>query len=423
MRPSPRLLSSLAIAYLGCRSSSAHQALDASNDANIEDRARDSASVETTDAAGSPDDAQGDVLGDTAAPSNGPQYALVGTYLGGISAFAINATSGALTRVVGSPFAAGARQYGIAVHPSGASVYATDLDGKLVDGYQLAPATGALTGAPGAHVQLADGSPVAIAIEPTGRFVYVASLGDNAIHGFSIDPQTGALSPVGQSPLVLSPFVPDGTVAVDPAGHFLYVTGLASGVRSFAIDSSSGALAEITGSPFGAAVVFRGAMVFHPSGRFMYNAGPALNAFRVDAQTGSLTPLPGSPVVQGVGSDPTATTVAIDPRGYFLYVVATFTVGPLADTVSGYAIDATTGALTPVPGSPFAAAPSPYSVAVDRDGRFLYVGNDDSGKVSAFSIDQTNGALVPVVGSPFQVPGIQPEIVTVRPVRGSDDTY
>jgi 6-phosphogluconolactonase len=308
------------------------------------------------------------------------------------------------------------------VHPSGASVYIIDLDRKLVDGYQLAPATGALTAVAGAHAQLADGSPVAIAIEPAGRFVYVASIGDNAIHGFSIDPQTGALSPVGQSPLVLSPNVPDGTLAVDPAGRFLYVTGR-NGVRSFAIDASSGALAEIAGSPFGAAVVFGGAMVFHPSGRFMYNAGPALNAFRVEAQTGSLTPLPGSPVVQGVGSDPTATTVAIDPQGRFLYVVATFTVGPLADTVSGYAIDATTGALTPVPGSPFAAAPSPYSVAVDRDGRFLYVGNDDSYEVSAFSIDQTNGALVPVVGSPFPAPGIQPEIVTIRPARGSDDRY
>jgi hypothetical protein len=53
-----------------------------------------------------------------AAPSIGRQYALVAAYLGGISAFAINPTSGALTTVVGSPFAAGARLYGIAVHPS-----------------------------------------------------------------------------------------------------------------------------------------------------------------------------------------------------------------------------------------------------------------------------------------------------------------
>ena len=416
MRATLRLLPALAVASIGCHSSSVRQAPDPSNsDGGLDGSARDSGSIETEDAAGAPGDAQRDDLDDTGAPSSGPQYALLGSYLGGISAFAITATSGALVTVAGSPFAAGARLYDIAVHPGGTFVYATDLDRKVVDGYQLAPATGALTGLAGAHVQLADGSPIAIAIEPTGRFVYVASIGDNAIHGFSIDPQTGALSPVGQSPLVLTPFVLSGTMAVEPAGRFLYVTGLSSGVRVFAIDASSGSLSEITGSPFGAGVVFRGGMAFHPTGRFMYNAGPALNGFQVDPETGALTPLAGSPVVQGVGSDPNATTVAIDPPGRFLYVVATFTTGPLADTVSGYAIDATTGALTPVPGSPFAAAPSPYSVAVDRDGRFLYVGNDDSYEVSAFAIDQTNGALVPVVGSPFSAPGIMPEIVTVKP--------
>jgi DNA-binding beta-propeller fold protein YncE len=43
--------------------------------------------------------------------------------------------------------------------------------------------------------------------------------------------------------------------------------------------------------------------------------------------------------------------------------------------VSAYTIDGTTGALTSVPGSPFAAGSDPQSVAVDPSGKFAYVAN------------------------------------------------
>jgi 6-phosphogluconolactonase (cycloisomerase 2 family) len=56
-------------------------------------------------------------------------------------------------------------------------------------------------------------------------------------------------------------------------------------------------------------------------------------------------------------------------------------------------------------------------VATDPSGRFVYVGNDDSDLVSAYSVDQTSGALSPVSGSPFPVPGLQPEIVTLSAKR------
>ena len=58
------------------------------------------------------------------------------------------------------------------------------------------------------------------------------------------------------------------------------------------------------------------------------------------------------------------------------------------------------GALTPVPGSPFAAGSGPVSVAVDPTGKFAYVANVDGSNVSAYSIG-ANGALTPVPGSPF----------------------
>jgi DNA-binding beta-propeller fold protein YncE len=63
-------------------------------------------------------------------------------------------------------------------------------------------------------------------------------------------------------------------------------------------------------------------------------------------------------------------------------------------SVSTYPINATTGALTPVPGSPFAAAGGADSVAVSPNGRFAYVANSDfnSNDVSAYTISLLSGS-------------------------------
>ena len=57
--------------------------------------------------------------------------------------------------------------------------------------------------------------------------------------------------------------------------------------------------------------------------------------------------------------------------GQFAYVANQF-----SNDVSGHTINATTGTLTPIPGSPFAAGVFPVSVAVDpAPGKFTYVAN------------------------------------------------
>jgi 6-phosphogluconolactonase len=362
---------------------------------------------------GSRDAGEIDVARDSAPGPALPQYALVATYLGGISAFAVNPASGALAPVTGSPFDDHAGLYGVVAHPSGGFVYVTDYRNQRVDGFRVDPDSGALAALAGARVPLTAGKPLAITVDPQGRFLYVTTNDDNAILGFAVHPQTGALSAL--APLALSSSRPGGNLAVDPSGRFLYAAFSSEGIRAFAIQSTSGALAELADSPFARTAVFGGAIAIHPDGGFLYASGPALNGFRIAADTGALTPLSGSPFATGVGSDPTATTLAIEPRGRYLYVSSTFMPGPLQDTVSAFSIDGATGHLTAVAGSPFPAAPSPYSVAVDREGRFVYVGNDDSNLVSVFSIDQSVGSLAPVAGSPFAAPGLQPEIVTFRP--------
>ncbi|MHB1550209.1 MAG: beta-propeller fold lactonase family protein, partial [Vulcanimicrobiaceae bacterium] len=86
----------------------------------------------------------------------------------------------------------------------------------------------------------------------------------------------------------------------------------------------------------------------------------------------------------------------------FAYVTNASGVG----SVSAYTINAATGALTPVVGSPFAAgssspsgSSSPWGVAVDPTGKFAYVANYDATNISAYTINAATGALTPVAGS------------------------
>jgi hypothetical protein len=99
--------------------------------------------------------------------------------------------------------------------------------------------------------------------------------------------------------------------------------------------------------------------------------------------------------------------VAVDPTGNFAYVAN------LCNNVSAYSIGAN-GALTEVPGSPFAAGFEPFSVAVDPTGKFAYVANGGSNNVSAYSIG-ANGALTEVRRSPFAA-GAFPFSVVITPL-------
>ncbi len=153
----------------------------------------------------------------------------------------------------------------------------------------------------------------------------------------------------------------------------------------------------------------------HAQSTFVYtnngtiNAPNSVSAFSV-GPGGALTPVAGSPFLTGGNggtgeSGPRRIAVTTIP-GNFLYAT-----NDASNTISGFSIDTVTGALTPVPGSPFATGEfsvQNISLAVTPDGQFLYAGNvafAPSNTISAFSI-ASNGALMPIPGSPF--PGSPP---------------
>ena len=141
----------------------------------------------------------------------------------------------------------------------------------------------------------------------------------------------------------------------------------------------------------------------NPSGRFVYAAdfiSQTVTAFSINQTSGALTPITGSPFPVGGNPD----QVTVDPSGRFVYVANDGAVGPSGAGV--LAVDPNTGALTPALGSPFAAGKSPSGVTPNANTGFLYVANENSNNVSVFSINPATGVLTEIAGSPFAMPWV-----------------
>jgi hypothetical protein len=83
----------------------------------------------------------------------------------------------------------------------------------------------------------------------------------------------------------------------------------------------------------------------------------------------------------------------------YLYVQTTSSSS--APTIDAFAKNASTGALTAVPGSPFLERIGGGPMAVDVMGRYLFVANASANNISMFQIDSGTGALAEVPNSPF----------------------
>jgi 6-phosphogluconolactonase (cycloisomerase 2 family) len=248
------------------------------------------------------------------------------------------------------------------------------------------------------------------------QYAWVANEGSNNLSAFAIDSSTGTLTPVTGSPFTSNGTTPT-SIAVDPNGAYAYVANTGSdNVSVYAIDETTGVL---TAASFTTAAD-RGpvAVIVDPSDSFVYVANQTANdvsAYTIDSSTGTLTAIAGSPFAVGAG--PIA--LQTDPGGNYLYVV-NYTDG----TVSVFAIDSATGVLTTVAGSPFAAGRGATSIAIDATGVYAYVANTLDKTISAFSITADVGSLVDVSGSPFSS-GSAVEAVALGPIAytGSPALY
>lgn len=328
-----------------------------------------------------------------------------------VSAYTICATTGALTPVAGSPFAAGAGPNTVAVDPTGKFAYVSNCCSENISAYKIR-SSGALTPVAGSPFAAGYG-PQGVAADPAGKFVYVANVVSNDVSAYKIN-INGALTSVIGSPFAagISPV----SVAVDARGKFVYVPNydndLGGNISAYTINGTSGVLTPVTGSPFESAVAPYGSAA-DPNGKFVYVTSvntDTLYGYAIDPLSGAIT----LAAAAGAGFSPNV--VAIDPTGKFAYVTDQY---DTYDNVHAYTINSKNGALTQVAGSPFSAARNPWGVAVDPTGKFVYVANQNSNDVSAFVIDRATGALTQVEGSPFATGAGPAGVATCRVRKGA----
>jgi len=242
----------------------------------------------------------------------------------------------------------------------------------------------------------------------TLRFAY------QVLDGFQVDSASGAISAV--PPTAAQPLngAPNG-LAADPAGRFLYVsyayfnangqTYGEQGLQEFSLDATTGAITEIPGSPLAAS----GPLITNHAGTLLYLgsaavAGGALTIYAIDQQTGALS----LSSAQGPAFGP---AMAMDPQGRFLFTAGG---GVSGNEIGVDALDPATGAGTAVGATPATGPNFIVALAVDPAGKHLFalgqigqpaqpavqsfVVNAD-GSLTATGAPQSAGKTVPVAGS------------------------
>ena len=120
-----------------------------------------------------------------------------------LSVFSLDASTGALTSVPGSPFPSGPQPGPMAIDPSGKFVLVADSGNNNLTPYTIDSA-GSLTAGTPVFLEEANSQPSAIAVDPAGKFVFV-SIFNQQVAGFTLDPNTGSLKAMPGSPFSGSP--------------------------------------------------------------------------------------------------------------------------------------------------------------------------------------------------------------------------
>ncbi|MGA2350043.1 MAG: beta-propeller fold lactonase family protein [Terracidiphilus sp.] len=319
---------------------------------------------------------------------------------GSVITYSMSPSTGALT-AIGVPLAlTGA--YSITVDPAGKFAYVPIIGTPSgIQAYSINSGTGVLT-AIGSPVATGH-TPTAVVIDPTSKFAYAST--SAGIWVYSIG-STGALTALSGTPF--SSATAYDNEAMSATGFLYAFDDTAGTLVPYAINSSTGALTAGTGIPFASGALWSDTLAVNAAGSFVYvlaeDSGASvytLSAFSANSSTGALTAA-GSPAAVGGGAD----SVALTPSGKYAYVA-----NGGDKNISAYSINASTGALTAI-GSPVStgASSEPWTVAVDPTGSYLYALNmgTNPSTVAGFAINSSTGALTPLSGSPVSTAGTYP---------------
>ena len=132
--------------------------------------------------------------------------------------------------------------------------------------------------------------------------------------------------------------------------------------------------------------------------QFAYTANlpsSSISGYSLDTSSGALSPLAGFPLATALNPE----FVVHEPSNQFLIVTDL-----AAALVRVFKINSSTGMLSEISPSPYHIEQEPRAMAIDPTGKYVCVGSQSVNCVTAFSIDGS-GVLSPIQGSPFSTGG------------------
>jgi 6-phosphogluconolactonase len=252
-----------------------------------------------------------------------------------------------------------------------------------------------------------------LAVTPNNAFLYAGTTG--GIFAYLIN-SNGSLSIQNNGTALAQDVIPT-IMQVDATGTYLLATGLgvtaqAQALGIYQINSSTGALTALTGSPLplftGSAstpsVLSPTGLLITPNNSIVYVSLGTLGVQVLTLGSGGALSAGNSATVLPPSSKSTAPAdygLASDPNSKFLFV-AEFNTGLRVLSIG------TNGALSEISGSPYTAGTGPTGVIVDPTGSYVYVANKGSNNISAYTLNASSGVLTTISGSPFSSGGQLP---------------
>jgi 6-phosphogluconolactonase (cycloisomerase 2 family) len=215
---------------------------------------------------------------------------------------------------------------------------------------------------------------------PAGTLLFIADQFSAQIFVYQIGTD-GSLTAAANSPFTVA--FPAGNMTTDGLGKYLYFSDSSGGhtgtqIAAYSIGtgtgSASGALTPVAGSPFAGTNFNMWQVEGDPTGQYLIgttgvdsSVDDNLYVFSIASSTGALS----APVLYPTTNPPVNIAVQTNTGGNLIYTLGMNSGGTGFNPVEGYQL--TTGVLTTVSGSPFAAAGVGDSAKFDQSGGLLFV--------------------------------------------------
>ena len=252
--------------------------------------------------------------------------------------------------------------------------------------------------------------PSYVSVDATGKFVLDANYGGGYVEVLSLrkdgslDAQVSFVQHTGSSVHPQRQNKPYAHwLRTDPSNRYALAADL--GTDQIVVYRFDAATGRLTPNNPAAATVAPGSgprhLAYHPNGRWIYAVQELANevfAFNWDSGKGVLTQFQAVKTLADTFKDPsTAAEIAVRADGKFLYVT-----NRGEDSVVVYAIDAKSGELSFRQRVP-SGGKVPRYFSLDPSNQWLLVANQEGGNVVVFRVDRESGELSPN-GAPVALP-------------------